>query len=320
MEYGQEHVLPINVPEVPGTAPYTSQTCLYFTSELYNASIGGKNTVVTLSLLDNRHISQLADRILIAQPGQMSGGPGTPATFATTTGDNLKARFAVKGSAIYTIRNQSTEPMQFTAYYCRPRGNINYNETVAQPNFYTWLSTGFANNGIDNGHQLANTNVAMNQAVYSPFNSFDFVRDFKISKVKNYKIQPGQMKKWRLKSKNKLIRPADIIQILGATTGTWGQQIVKYAVNKHERFILFKAWGQPGGWGAAQATYLKQIQMTQPGFVLHTKFKYTCYKVTNTFTPSALVENVGIADNSATSFASIIIPDAAVKGLVSVAI
>jgi len=319
-EYGQEHQLPIKVPETPGTTNYNSQTCIYVLTEIWNPAVTNKSQVVTLTLMNNRHLLALADRILMGTPAQMTGAPGVPNTYSSTTGDNLKARIGVKGSCTYSLRNQSTEPVQFTLFYCRPRSNIAFNNTTT-PNVYSILSTGFANNGIDNSHVNADTNLGMNQACYSPFNSFDFTRDIQVGRVQTIKIQPGQMRKFVLRTKTKLIRPADIAQVLGsAVAGGWGNQVPKYQVNKHERFILIKAWGQPAGWGATQANYTKSIQITQPGFILHSKYRYECYKVSNTLTPSVIIESQGITDNSTAHAPAIVVPDAAVVGSVSVAI
>lgn len=319
MEYGQEHQIPVKVPENPGTASFTSQQCLYVTTEIYNVAVTNRQQVATIHLMDNRHLLQIADRVLVGTPAQMTGAPGVPPTYSNTTGDNLKARIAVKGSCVYTLRNQSTEPMQFSLFYCRPRGNINFDQ-AAFPNIYSWLATGFANNGLDNTHVNADTNITMNQACFSPFNSFDFTRDFNIDRVRNVKIQPGQMRKFSLKTGQTVYRPADIAQIVGAGSGNWLVQSPKYVFNKHERFIMFKAWGQPAGWGTAPTAYMRLIQMTAPGFVLHSKFRYECYKVSNTLTPSTIVEASAIFDNSAAAAPSIIVPDAAVKGVVTVAL
>lgn len=317
-EYGQNQEIPLNIPENPGTGTYTFQTCYYFTTELYNNSVT-RDTVVNVTLNDTRHIALIADRLFMGQANQAASS--LPTSGVNLMINNLKQKLEIKGQCSYNLRNQSNEPIRFTAYICKPRGNINYVENVNSPNIYRWLATGFANNGLDSGNFFGSTNVTMYEATYSPYDSFDFVRDIKIVGQKAFTIQPGQFKRLKLSSRGKLIRPADIVQLLGTSgVNTWGGQVPKYAMNKHEKFILFKIWSNPAGWGAAQATYAKQIQMTQPGFVMHTRFKYTCRRGVQLYTPSGLIEKFGIADNSTAQPPAFIVPDAAIKGSLQVAI
>lgn len=298
-ELGQEHT----VPKTNGV-----QECVYFTSELYNAGVD-VNSVVTRELNDNTHLAIIADWFY---RGNVNSAQVQQDTWVNTM---LKTKFLMKSYVQYTLRNQSTEGEEIVAYYCKPRGNITENVSSGITNLYNWLSIGFANNGLDYANITPSTNVYMKEGKMTPFNAYDFVRDFHIYKVKKLKIAPSESVNLSIRCKSFMWRPADLFEVKGSTSATtWVGCAQKFAYNKYSRFIMFQLKSRPAGWGITQATYSKNIQMTTPTVIMHSTFKYSVKSLIQLPQNYVNIELGGIGDNSASAPPAIIVPDGDLVG------
>lgn len=308
-EYGQEHTVPAQ-PGVPGDG----EQCTYFMCEAYNVA-ATVDTVNTIELMDWSHMMRIADWY---RSGPIHNYFNSASAGGVSVLDQ-KFKFLLKaGVQTSTVRNQSTEPVLVTAFYCRPRGNQLYSIGSNDVNVYSYLATGFANNGLDPGNVLPSTNANMHRSRYTPFRSWDFARSFKITRVSKMIIHPGQMKKYKLSVKQQFVRPLDWVTPDGndAAKGSWVDFLKKFQHFRCQRFILFKISSSPAGFGAVQATYSKRIQTTTPTVVMSTHFRYVTESVpfleaapTDLFNPVGFVDSTTAAHNPA-----IVVPDGDVVG------
>jgi len=299
-EYGQEHTV---------SRLTDAKSCFYFTVERY-AQLNTKDDVPTIELYDWNHVMNIAD-FLRVNTG-LFNFPITAAFGNNVVGADLRLKYLLKGKQISTIRNQSTEAVNITAYYCRPRAqHVNFGDTATggvEHNTYKFLAQGFANNGIDPGLPLPSLNEGMLDGNYSPFESFDFTHNFKVVKVRKVHIVPSSEKTFVLSSSSKLLRPLDYINNAGTTSGfaNWSSSRRKYTMLRPAQFLLFKVTTRPAGWGAVQAGYSKQIQQTSPTIIMDTTFRYKAKIVPSYPSTNSVIEQVGIAINGATAPAIIV--------------
>lgn len=293
-EYGQEHTVSLFS---------NFQTCIYFTTERYAAS-NSSSVVQTIGLFDNWHLASIADVVMPNFPAV--GATAATANYITMFNlPNLRQKIMVKGACRYTLRNQCTEPVKITAYYIKPRFNVKLIPTSGA-NLYYFLGVGFANNGLDPANANP-SNAYMINNKFTPFDSFDFCKNFKIYKTKKLSIDPGRMAYQEIKGQI-LYRPADFVQLLGTANPTqrWNLGPYTYDVNRLTRFCLFQLEGQPAGFGSAQANYSKNIQMTTPTVIMDTKFNYRVNLVQHVPTVHSNIENLGIAPNGSTAPAIVV--------------
>lgn len=304
-EYGQEHTV---------QASGSDASCFYFTCELSDTSAGTtKNNVTTLELDDYRHLGPM---FIQGWLGSVANSFNNAVGASTNNYTSNKSKMLVKGYQMSRIRNQSNEPVRITCYYLRPRHDINYNVGSAGiTNLYNIMVSGFLANGLDPGNTTASTNSNMTRARFSPFQSYDLCRDFKITRVQTRLLNPSDTTTFINKRKAHMLRPMDLWQHTGTTTANWdtapGQR--KYDYHRNCRVMLFRVDSNPAGWGAAQTNYTKNIQQTTPTVIMDTIFKYECKMVHIPPTPSAMLETAGIAFN-ASNAPSIIVPDGDVVG------
>lgn len=292
-----------------------SPACVYFTCE---SSAPGddtltKDTVATVELCDPLHLAQIANYIY---NDFWSNSTITPSISAPN--NRLVSAFnriLTKAKLTYTLRNQSTETAYLSAFYCRARGNVNWDVTETN-NIYRYLSQGFANKGLDKSHTIPSQNAAMTQLDVNPFESFDFCRNFKITKVKRLKIDPSEQVRLSLKRRPFLWRPADYFQVdpgLGTGPWSWTSAHKRYNIFKFGTFILFKLESRPAGYGAAQANYTKYIQTTTPTVVLYSRFLYSSKMVPTMANQNAIAFNIGFGYDG-THGPAIVVPDGDVIG------
>lgn len=313
-EYGQEHTVPVSTDN--------GRKCTYFTTEFYTGAAITKNDIGVVPLMDYGHMMSIAD---FYRSGNLS------TYFATGTVGNAtlvdpRFKFLLKrGVQTSTIRNQSTEAAHITAYYCRPRQHIvPFGMTSGVFNIYMMLAHGFANNDIDPAHIYAANdavgpkviNGAMELARYTPFQSLDFCRAFKVTKVKKVNLMPSQTKNFRLKVRQQLVRPIDWADTAGTTgSNTWQGAIQKYNYYKQQRFILFKLSSNIAGFGAVQSNYSKLIQTTTPTIVMDTGIRYFTKMIPYGEVALQEIAITGFTDpTSAAHNPAIVVPDAAVVG------
>jgi hypothetical protein len=305
--YQQEHTVPSLT---TGLIP-----AVYFACEFYDAA-ATKDTVRTVELFDVKHLGTLFD---LSQTSKASEAQTGAVSDSAAMFSSNRQKLWVNGVMTQVLRNQCTEPVLLTAYFCRPRQNLNFSDATTTPTVYQWLSYGFANNGLGPNSVTPAGNPYMQSQEYSPFQSLDFVRDFKITRVKKIKIQPGQFKKLVIRNRRGFItHPHHLFVPSGTTDQTsWNSEAPKYQFIKQSRFILYKLQSSIGGYGGLeQLTYTKLTQTTTPTVIMRTNFLYKFRAQYERFSPAATIEFSGIANNGATASA-IVVPDAASVGVVS---
>jgi hypothetical protein len=305
-EYGQEHT----VPSVTATTIY--KQCVYFTPELH---VGGAtvDNVATVELFDHTHVMNIADYYR---------NQSLANSFSTAVAGNdiiQDARMRIlfrRASQVCQVRNQSNEPIMITCFYVKPRGKVRDAANIT--NLYTTLATGFANNGLDPGNILASTNNAMHTAYFSPYQSFDFVRHFKIYRVVKRRLQPSQVSAFKVTVRNKYIRPLDWIEALGTgNPSTWSGSQRLYKNMPPQALLLFKLTSNPAGFGgtAPQASYANFIQETTPTIVMDTLFRYETLSVPASMSTHGVIATSGIIDpTTAGHNPQVIVPDGDVIG------
>jgi hypothetical protein len=305
--YQQEHTVPALT---TGLVP-----AVYFACEQYDG-VATMDTVRTVELFDVKHMGTLFD---LSQIGKASEAQTGAVSDSTAIFSSNRQKLWVNGKMTQVLRNQSTEPIVLTAYYCRPRQNLNFSDATTTTTVYQWLSYGFANNGLGAGTVTPAGNPYMFAQEYSPFQSLDFVRDFKITRVKKVRIQPGQFKSLMIRNKRGFVTHPNHLFVASGTTDqtSWNSEAPKYQFIKQSRFILYKLHSNIGGYGGTeQLTYSKLTQTTTPTVIMRTNFLYKFRAQYERFSPAATIEFAGIATHGATKPA-IVIPDAAAVGVVS---
>lgn len=254
----------------------------YMVTEVYDPTTGAdaatKDTIATVPLFSNRHLASLAD---VVWRGNINNSMVQPAYNEVSITTDVAARVVARGQVSYKLRNQSTDIVHVRCYVCRSRQDTNMFNFVSSASFqtsyinlYAQLAAGFAASGIDPA--VAGTaNNGMNQRQYSPFNSQVFCENWKITRSKTYKLNPGAMKVLGLKSRRIVFRPSKYFAVSGTTTPTtWRGASWVYLHNKFEKFILFQIMSEPMGFGAAQTNYSKEVSNTSPTVILNTQFGY----------------------------------------------
>lgn len=304
-EYAGETTVPANAGIGVGVL------CTYVMTEVYDNAVTVDN-VHTVELFDYRHLGKISDFLWV---GSLTNSMLAAGANGTNSLSSFRSKYIVRGVARYQLRNQSTEPVRISAFYCRPRHPLMLSNAVPNPNIYQWMSLGFANNGLDVGNILPSNNHTMHTARFSPFQSYDFCRDFKIMKTKQLRIDPGQSRVCYLKRRWKTIRPSDLWYVNSSSVGaSWFGATQKYSYHGKEMFILFKIEAAPAGWGSAQATYAKKLATTTPTVILETTFKYHARIVPHRYEQHNDLEITGFDLNGVTAPA-IVVPDGDVVGV-----
>nr|WDW25877.1 MAG: capsid protein [Cressdnaviricota sp.] len=241
------------------TVPQTSFNATYFTTEIYDTNPVDKTNISTEMLFSVNHILIIADMLWAGAVSRQ--GPG----FNQGNVMDYATEYHAQGKTRYRIRNMSNEPVIVRAYYCKVRKDV-YNDT----NVYNILGGGFADK-TNTGTVNAN-NIYMTNSTFTPFESSEFTKTFKVTAVRKIRIQPTQFRELYLK-KTAVIKPANYTDMSTLTSVAWRARAERYSYIKPGRFILFKMEGQasiPTG----QVTFMKNITQTTPSVTLETWFQY----------------------------------------------
>lgn len=289
--HGQEHT-------VPGST--TNPACIYFTAE-NDPTATTQATAATVCWLDYLHLGSILNQLwptkILTTNNFLSQG-----NIGWTTSD-FRTRVLVRGYHSHYIRNASTEDVYITAYYCRARKDIARGAGLSNKSVYWFLAQGFAQSGLDLADNDPATNLFMDDAAMSPFNSFQFCSDFKITRTKQYRIPLGGQKNIHLRHRAVLLRPADLycvgVNLALNADKLWSELDPRYNHHRHTRFVLFKMAGRPAGYGAAQSNWGKLIDVTTPTIQMESKFHYQCKIVPTLAAPSAVLSYTGFDPLSA---------------------
>jgi len=273
--------------------------CRYFTTEQYTGLGDGDRTLVSTVLLGNTyHLLKIADYIW--------------PTNAVVANDTLRkgyeqsylGKFQVRGTCIYTLRNQSNEYENITAYYCKVRANRQFeraDDAVDQLNtVYDVLGMGFGQKGLNTLNSNAN-NVSMTEGTWSPFDSPAFVNMFQVVKKKQFKLNPGADKTFGLRMRSRMVQPAVHVALWNdSVTTAWSARKVQTNYLKGAQFILFKLTARIAGIeGQGAAVDPKKIGYTTPTIICETKFKYKAKMLTTPSGNSVLFDVNGIDTGTA---------------------
>jgi len=281
--YGQQQQVPVN-PAFSG-AP----SCIYFTGELWTSTVT-QDSVPTITLNCNYHLAKICDYLWKGTVGLSAGSMGPLVNSSTNVDTNITTRVQIRSKLEYVVRNAINETSDFEAYYCKPRRNVRVPNNT---NIYHQLATGFATNGIDPTHSSAITNLAMNDPNFTPFNSENFVMNYKIVKVRRFKIMGGEEKRFRVRHRSFLFKPADFFDIFGTSSpATWAAASQLYTNNKYERFILFRAVSRVTGTGSGFiGGYSQRVSHDQPVFNMEQWYEYRARIMWQPKTPYGTLDN-----------------------------
>lgn len=282
-EYGQLHTVP--------AAPTGTMTCLYWTANRFGVPANAMLNIANVLLYDHVHLASIFDTLF---KGSLPSMQGAASSNDTTLDTSRKSLVYVSGKVSYTLRNQSTETGNYTAYICKVRHDWDYSTSSTISNIYQILGKGFAQNGLDRTIDNSN-NVYMTDSIMTPFQSLMFCEAVKIQQVKKFSIGPGNQKTFTLTAKAKLIRPDTIFRYDDADDlFTWATAPQVSLLHRYERFILFKQDARSRGIGATGADYNKAIAHTTPSTLMWTKFHYNA-RIHHSFrTPHRSIEILGL--------------------------
>lgn len=220
--------------------------------------------------------------------------------------ESIGTKVALSCNVQYKIRNQTNEPVTITAYYCRQRGNLMYDGGNAGANIYQFLAAGFATSGFDADNVTPTTNSHMTLDRNTPFDSYTFLKNFKITKTKKIWLLPGAMKSCYQK-RSIYISPADYYRTEGTTQAAvaWDALTRKWGMTKFNDFVLFKLSTNPAGYGSTQSdAYSRQIKYTSPTVIMHTSFRYVGRVLKSQTRSSTTIEVLGIQNETDGAVAS----------------
>lgn len=257
--YGQQHTVP-NLT--------TNQECVYFVTEVYNVAITERQNVITRPLGGIENLMSIGDYAWVNNPRLV-----TAVADQGWTADNIWGKLFVRGTDLYTLRNQSNETVRITAYYCRCRKDtIRYIGSTTE-NVYNYLGQGFAENGY-NPAQWSAANAGVTLDNLTPRNSRLFCRTFKIFKQEKIFLHQGATTNRSIHYRWRKHTLADyIVANSELTTLQWTNYTKRYAHIKGEVFILFKLHPPIAGVDG-QTDLTKQITQTTPTVIMQTQRKY----------------------------------------------
>lgn len=306
MVYGSQHT-------VPAATVSGGPTGLYFTAEETLSGSAGvtRDTIDTPCLFFYDHMDAIFNQLWSSNTN--TGSIPIPGSTGFNT-MGLRTKVLLGGTVSYTLRAQSNETSFIDCYYVRARKDVQSQVgTSGSPNVYTFLARGFANNSLDNLNINPSTNDAMESRIYSPFQSYDFCKYFKIVKVKQIVIPPSEERTLRLTSKPRIVTPISYYftraNIDGAQTFSTLARAYQY-INRSQ-FILFRLHGRLSGIGTTQPNYSQAVSFTTPTVHLNTNFTYNARIVQHQSEIHAMYANFGI---TTTSTPKIIIPGGDVIG------
>jgi len=279
--------------------------CIYIITERRDAT-KTKDDISNVTLSNMDHLAVISDVLMKSSPGGMQTAPGSNETSSYYTDVTMK--LVVQPSVRYVVRNQSTDLMNVTVYYCRARqdsnvfnfkdGTTNASNIV---NLYTVLARGFAQNAIDGSFLTPILNDGMIMKWYSPFQSLLFTQLFKIYKAKRVQLGPGRILNCRIAPKPFIFRPHKYFELRGDTgVNSFASAKQAYNFTKHEHFCLFKIDSSPAGYGTSQAGYSKVISGTSPTAILESWFHYKTSFLRAEKTPFGVIETLGFSAQAAT--------------------
>jgi len=297
-EYGQENVVPIET---------NGRMCTYFTAEAYSNGATPDN-VRTVELYDHAHVMTIADRYRLAV---INAAITTPALGSSGNAFDFKNKLLIKGTAVHRVRNMTNENITVEAYFCKARHNITLKGAAATVNIYNFLSVGFANNGLDTANINPTTNLTMGFARYTPFNSWDFTKNFKVYKKKVLRLSPSAISVVKISSGTKWIRPADWVYLDGTvnTSTSFSGLNRIYSNCVPQKFVLFKMTSNPAGFGAEQSGYSRRTQETTPTIVMDTTFTYKAKQDVHMQSTDVEIEVLGITDPTTATHPATIMED-----------
>lgn len=304
-QYGQLHTVP--------ALPADEGRHLYFTTQMYQADPAppadpiDMGTVKTLPLMCNEHLGLILSYLW---KGALSSMQASAVELSTTVDTTRKTPLYIGGKVSYQLRNQSTEDEIIKVYWCKARRDVTYSETQYANNIYTFLASGFAENGVDSNNP-STTNGAMICNSYTPFNSYSFTRKFKITRTQTLTLRPGKSTFVHTGVKSKRIIPDDIFLFNDTDlTNFWENLPPVSYLTRYGKFCLFEIQSRPIGYGAAQTTFNKLVGQSTPTVILESKFSYSARIISHSRTPIQLIDVKGFAAPSALAN-TIINPDVA---------
>lgn len=305
-QYGQQHTVP--------ALPADQGRHLYFTTQLWQADPVppldpiNMGTCVTLPLMCNQHLGKILSYLWKGTLSSMQAGA---AENSTTVDTSRRTPVFIGGKVSYQLRNQSTEAEFIKVYWCRARQDVKYAESAFANNLYTFLASGFSENGVDPNNPSTGNGAMINNN-YTPFNSYAFTRKFKITRTQMLRLAPGQSRFVYTGVKSKRIIPDDIFLYNDSDVGgSWEAQPFVQYLTRHGKFCLFELNSRPSGYGAVQTTFNKLIGQTTPTVILESKFSYSARIHNHSRTPIQLLDTQGFAAPSVLTN-TIVNPDTAV--------
>lgn len=295
-EYNQTE----NVVATPGTY----QTCNYFTTEVDDIKGIDVDTALTPRLGDLGQLAEIADFCwpVVPATGSIQGG-----VFGGAATQDLKGQIELSGSCKYNVRSMTNEDVYLTAYYCKVRkdGVFLVNSAAAadeKRNIYHYLSLGFAQNGLNPTQTAPSLNAYMKDKLGSPFQSWKFIQNFKIHKIKKFKLSPGKETSLKINLKRMLWRPSDYIVIparfAGSTAGTWGSNFKSTELCKFQRFILFKLDSRIAHPETPATPNLGALTNTTPTVIMSTHFTYRTRFVATEQSPDVIFTSINFQSTS----------------------
>lgn len=206
------------------------------------------------------------------------GSGNTVISVGSGLSGDRKVRMQWGGTQVYTLRNNTNEGLNLVAYYCKSRGyddveSVNAMSGYNVYNDYNIMGRGFSINGKDNSNPTA-ANTQLTDSRDSPFGSYNFVRCFKIQKVKRFSLGLHGETRFKIKIGSRIVRPQDLVNNAGLETGTNITAMTQMNYHRHwQRFILFKLSGRPAGVGVEQndPTFYQNVMTgTTPSVIMKT--------------------------------------------------
>lgn len=221
--------------DVPGTTAAVGIPCTYFTGFVENLP------AVRVGLFYGTRNPDV-----VVQQTRTATTAGTLTAWGHVNGRIYQEDFKVQ----HKITNLSTATVRLKAWLCECRRDQGRRDVTGTPDTSVYdypiqiLGNGFWNAGIGAGVGVAN--AATGWPNYTPFNSQDFVKVYKIISTDNRKLEPGMNHTYRLHDPRDLRVYPEEMQMMVTAADVW-QDIDTRTIGLHyahmagERFWLFRA-------------------------------------------------------------------------------
>lgn len=156
------------------------------------------------------------------------------------TAGSLNYRWYVtRANLEYKLQNVHQGYVDATAYICRVRRDVPWTSTLSDLRLL--LNQGFVDNGYGD---FSTFPLGVDQEELTPFQSSTFTNYFKIQRAKRFRMHPGRMRRFVLKSSRcRTINMGDYVDPANQTQ-TYLTSGIQLAFQRGDRFILFKFRGQ----------------------------------------------------------------------------